>query len=353
MTMDKVERWLSSYGPKGTRKKYRRALTKFCNLYEATPEETLTWDLDVIEDRMVDWKVAQRNADYAGATILTDFAAVKRWFIFNRKRIIAECKNISTTKKTLDYLPRRADVQTLLDSAKLSHRVAISLFGFSGLRPIDQSELVYENVKASLEDGDEVLTIIKQHRKTRQWYVTFLGPQGTGYLRRYLDARRKKGEVITDKTPILIGLKGQSMKSDSISQAIGRIIKATVGKYPTGESFRRFRPYGLRKYFRRAMRQLGESMAEYLMGHREGLEGMPATYGGLRDLDPVAIAFLKKDYISVLSELETEVTDTTLRVKIEKMEEEKGTLKERMDLIAAEHNEIRELLQQLKKQDEG
>ncbi len=351
--MSQVERWLGSYEAVGTRERYGRALSKFCAYYEVSPEETLDWELERIEDYMIDWKVFQRDAGYAGATIIVEFAAVKRWFIFNRKRIAVECKNISATRKLLDYIPTRTDIQELLDSAKLSHRVAIAIFAFAGYRPIDISELRYKHVKASLEAGDDVLTITKQHRKTRQWYVTFLGPQGTRYMKSFLKIRRMNGEKITDETPILIGNEGQAMSADAIGSAIYRIILRTVGRYPTGENFRRFRPYSLRKYFRRAMNSLGDSVSEYLMGHKEGLQGMPATYGGLMDLDPIAVDRLKKDYIKMLPELETLVTDVSLKIQIEKMEKEKGSLKERMDLIAEEHKELRALLEEFKEQEKG
>lgn len=351
--MSQVERWLGSYGAAGTRDRYARALSKFCDYYEVTPEETLDWELEMIEDYMIDWKVFQRDADYAGATIIVEFAAVKRWFIFNRKRIMVECKNISATRKVLDYIPTRPDVQEMLDSAKLSHRVAIAFFGFSGYRPVDISELKYKHVKASLESGDEVLTITKQHRKTRQWYVTFLGPQGTRYLRSYLKIRRMNGEKITEETPIMIGNKGLSMTPGAIGLGIYRIILRTVGRFPTGESFRRFRPYGLRKYFRRSMNSLGDSVAEYLMGHREGLQGMPATYGGLADLDPIAVNRLKKDYVKMLPELETEITDTTLKVQIADMEEIQKSREVELSDLRSDVMEIREFLQQLKEQEEG
>ena len=351
--MSKFERWLLSYGPKTTRRRYSLALRKFCGFYNVTPDETLEWDLDTIEDNMLDWMISQRDSNYSGSTIIIEFAAVKQWFLFNRKRIIVKCSNISTTKEILDYIPDRADVQTLLDSAKLRHRVAIALFAFSGLRPIDQSEITYENVKASLQADDEVLTIIKKHRKTSQWYVTFLGPQGTGYIKRYLDARRRHGEKITDTSPILSGYQGQPLQAASIGKAITRIIKNTMGSHPTGESFRRFRPYSLRKYFRRTANKLGESVAEYLMGHREGLEGMPSTYGGLRDLDPQAIAALKLDYIKILPELETEVTDTTLRVQMASMEEKAEVREAELADIKQDVDEIRDFLRQLKEQEKG
>jgi integrase len=260
---------------------------------------------------------------------------------------MVQCKNVSTTKTYLDYIPSREDVQRLLDAAKLHHKVAIGLLAFSGLRPVDVCNLKYKHIKASYEKGEDVLTIVLKHRKTRQWYVSFVGTQCTRYIRSYLEARQERGEKITDESPI-VRWHGGGLRSVSLRIAVMRIIENTVGRHPTGEEFRKFRPYGLRKYFRRTLNKIGESEAEYLMGHSKGLESLTATYGGLRDMDPKAIAELRKRYISVLPELETEVSDTTLKAQLEEKEREKKRLAESLGGIREELDELREFMEMLK-----
>lgn len=348
----KVSRWLKTYTALGTQKRYRAALDKFCGHYNITPEETLEWDLETIEDAMIDWKSDLQEQGRAGATIITSFAAVKQWFFFNRKRIVVQCKNVSPTRTYLDYIPSRDDVQRLLDSSKIHHKVVIALMAFSGLRPVDVSSLEYRHIKASYEAGEEVLTIIKKHQKTKQWYPTFLGHQGTRYLRGYLQERQLQGEVIEDDTPIVVW-NGKGIKPLGIVIGLQRIIRRSVGRHPTGESFRVFRSYALRKYFRRALDKLGEATAEFLMGHRSGLESLVATYSGLRDLDPQAINRLKKEYIKLLPELETEITDGSLRVQIEDMEETQKTRQVELSDLKADVLEMKEYLRQLREQEEG
>ena len=331
--MDQVDRWLRGYPTESTREKYGLGLRHFCKHYGVTWEDTLGWSVERAEDAMIDWKNDMLDR-WAGKTIRLYFTAVKGWFVFNRIRIMVQCKNVPASREIVDYIPVREDVQRLLDGAKLHHKVAIALLAFSGLRPVDVIELEYQNIKASLLRGDKVLTILKQHRKTRQWYVGFIGTQGTRYLEGYLQARKEKGEVMTDTTPV-VRWKHGAFTSAGLRSSLRLVIDRTVGKHPTGESFRRFRPYCLRKYFRRTVNLIGFAEAEYLMGHSEGLEGLAATYGGLRDLDPVAIQQLKRKYIEILPELETEITDTTLKVKIEKMEKERGTMAERLQQFEA------------------
>jgi len=349
-----VSRWLKTYPSKETRRRYEFAFYQFLKFHNVTAEDTLDWSVIEAEDRLIDWKTHLVETGKAGSSIKVAFTVIKQWYRFIRKRVDVQCKNVSSTRTYLDYLPTRDDVQRLLDTAKLHHRVVIALIAFSGLRPVDVASLQYRHIKKSFEAGDEVLTIIKKQSKTKQWYPTFLGFQGTRYLRSYLEERKSKGEVIEDSTHIIISRKESKatpVTVHGVTAAIRRAIQRTVGEHPTGEDFRLFRPYGLRKYFRRTVGKLGESTAEYLMGHQKGYESLSATYSGLRDLDPQAINDLKQQYIGILPELETEISDTTLRVQIKDMEEIQKTREVELASLKEDVMEIREFLQQLKEQD--
>lgn len=331
-----VSRWLKTYSSKETRRRYEFAFYQFLKFHNVKAEDTLEWSVVEAEDHLIDWKTHLVESDKAGSSIKVAFTVIKQWYRFNRIRVDVQCKNVSSTRTYLDYLPTREDVQRLLDTAKLHHRVVIALIAFAGLRPVDVASLQYKHIKASFEAGDEVLTINKIQQKTKEWYSTFLGFQGTRYLRSYLEERKSKGEIIKDSTHIIISRKNNKavpVTVHGVTAAVRRAIQRTVGEHPTGESFRLFRPYGLRKYFRRTVGKLGESTAEYLMGHQKGYESLSATYSGLRDLDPKAINDLKQQYIGILGELETEVSDPSLRQDIEGIQEELKDLKDFVGLL--------------------
>jgi integrase len=343
-----VSTWLKNYPSKETRRRYEFALSQFCKFHQVTPAKTLKWSVIEAEDRLIAWKNQLVEEGKAGSSIKVNFTVIKQWFRTNRIRVDVQCKNVSTTRTYLDYLPTRDDVQRLLDTSKLHHRVIIALIAFSGLRPVDVASLQYLHIKKSFEAGDEVLTIEKKHSKTQEWYPTFLGFQGTRYLRSYLQEREEKGEKITDSTHIIISRKDDKatpVTVHGVTAAVRRAIERTIGKHPAGDKQRLFRPYGLRKYFRRTVGQLGESVAEYLMGHKKGLESLSATYSGLRDLDPKAINDLKQRYIEILPELETEITDQALRLQIKDMElsreKNQSELEERMVLLEQQLEEQR------------
>jgi integrase len=331
----RFETWVSRLRAANTRRQYRANVLRFSRHFGVEPEETLNWSVEEIEQRLDDFKYHLLSGGMSGRSVISVFTGIRRWFKDHKKRVEVDLRDMDTGRTYLDYIPSRQDVQHLLDDAKLHHMVAVALMAFSGLRPVDVVSLRYENIKASYELGDEVITIVLKQKKTRDWYFTFLGPQGTRYLREHLGRR----EELSDESYVL---QEKGITASGLCKAISRLILRSKGRHPTGEGFRVFRPYGLRKYFRRTISKLGESVAEFLMGHREGLESMVATYSGLRDMDPHAIQELKKQYIELLPEIETEITDVTLKAQLEKKEKEKVELVDRLSGFAEELDEIKE-----------
>jgi len=342
-----MDRWLRSIRKEGTKRLYRDALITFSKHVQKSPADLLKHSEEELEDMLQDWKVSMLERGLAGSTVKVRVVAAVQFLKFNRKRIRSMIRDVKATRTYLDYIPTRTDVQALLDAAKLHHKIIVALMAFSGLRPVDVSQLQYMHVKRDLERGEEVLTITKRHQKTDEWYFTFLAPQGTRYLRTWLDARREKGEKITSESYIVTRWDDRPLKISSVRHAVHRLIRLTVGPNPSGEPFRAFRPYGLRKYFRRAIDKIGGAEAEFLMGHQSGLVSLEATYSGLRDMDPQAIATLKKKYISVLPELETEVTDITLKAQLEEKEKRLKTFEESIDEVKRDQKRLEEFLKKL------
>lgn len=345
-----LEMWARRLRTRSTRRVYTKAVRNFAQFCGVELEETLNWSMDHAEDRIVDFKEHMLSEGFSGATVKARFAAVVRWFRDHKIRVLVVCRDVPSTKTFLDYLPSREDVQTVLDGLKPYYKVGAALIAFSGLRPVDATSLRFENVKASLGRDDDVLTINKKHQKTQVWYASFLGPQGLRYLKTLLENRRRMGEEITDES-YLVSADGRRLTPGALGQAINLSLKRHVGKHPTGEKFRRFRTYGLRKYFRRTISKLGDATCEYFMGHSQGLLSLEATYNGLRDLDPVAIEALKKKYISLLPELETEITDVTLKAQIEEKERRIRSYDERMDEIQADQKRLQKFLDKLEERE--
>lgn len=346
--MVSLEVFLKRLRSDSTRDSYKRCLLQFLAFHAVDWEESLTWSLEEAEDRIIDFRQSLIDEGKAGQTVRLALSAVKKWFWDNRIRVVVSA-GVSLEKTYLDYIPDKTDLQHVLDSSRSPHvKMAIMLMAFAGFRPVDVVTLRYANVRASLEAGDEVLTIIKRHQKTRDWFPTFLGPQGTRYMREFFALRRRRGEKMTNDSFVVAWL-GRGVTTDSITRAIRGTIERSIGRRPTGEPFRKFRPYGLRKYFRRAVSAMGDAEAELLMGHAKGIRSLEATYGGLRDMDPVAIAELKKKYIKILPDLETELTDASVRARIEHLEEKESEV----DKMKREIAELRLLVETLRDSEEA
>ena len=321
-----VNVWLNRLRTESTREAYGRWLNIFTEFAGVSSEETLEWDAVKAEDMMLAFKDHLLNEGLSGNSVKQAWSAVKRWFDDNRIKVAVKCKDLDTSKTYLDYIPTKDDIRQVLYECPLKYKIAVSLIAFSGMRPIDVQNLQYENIKASYERNDPILTLVLKQRKTNEWYFTFLGPQGTKYIRDLLTQRAKDGETITDKTYI-VSDDGSQILEPTFKWFLKEAIKRSTSRNPTGESFRHFRSYGFRKYFRRVARKLGEDTAEFLMGHIKGIKSLSAVYVGLKDLDPRVMEEIKKDYAKLLPELETELSEESvsseldiLRRRVQEME---------------------------------
>lgn len=317
---DKWIRWKKRIRNPKTRSIYVDWVERFCEYSEVSPNATLKWDLEKTEDRMEDFLVYLQSEYHfvmskklgrdfdplSGNTLKQAWNALCRWFGDNRKHIRIKPRDIPKSRVYFDYIPNKDVLKMILGQAKLKYKVALSLIAYAGMRPVDVCNLRYENVSRSLSQNDDILSIKLKQRKTGDWYVTFLSPEGTKYLKQLLDLRRSKGERFKAKSYV-VSITGMPLLTNTLRCYFNRLVDNITGKHPTGESFKRFRVYGLRKYFRKNIgRALDEAEAEYLMGHKAGLDKMPARYSGLADIDEDAISLLKEKYRSALRYLEVD-----------------------------------------------
>lgn len=269
------------------------------------------------EDRMEDFKIHLQEEGLSGSSVKQAWTALKNWYRKNRIHIQTKCENVDDVKTYYDHIPTKEQLKLILEKADIRYKVAFSLIAFSGMRPVDVSNLRYKELSASLNRGDKVLTISVKQQKTGTPYITYLGPQGTMYVRAYFEKRMSEGERMTAESFVVSNRFGQRLTQKAMRDAFNRYLKKTTGKNPTGEYDRKFRLYGLRKYFKYSMKGMCEGESEYLMGHAKGLRSIPARYGGLADRDRQAIEDLKQNYIKNLPNLETDMNELSIGTKLE------------------------------------
>ncbi len=313
--------WQNQMDREETRRAYTRWLEMFCAFNNCSPEDTLSWPMADIEDRMERFKTALLRSHKAGSSVKQGWSAIKRWYYDNHINVMRKCRGVRTTKTFYDHIATKEQLKLLLNKADLHCKVAFSLIAFSGMRPVDVEGLRFKAIKRSLSQNSDVLTIFVKQHKTDESYVTFLGPQGLAYLRAFLERRRSEGEEIGDNSFVV------PMSRKAMRESFLRIAKRTIGENPTGEYFRKFRLYSLRKYFK-LNNKMGEAESEFLMGHIEGLRGLSARYSGLADMNPMAIEELKQKYIKTLPNLETEISEVTVKSQVDVLSAKVALLEE-------------------------
>ena len=348
--MSKLKEWQRRIGTPSTADMYSRYLTRFLKHYNVTPEQSLQWSVEEIEDRLRDFisylqnrsHIEEQRDPLSGATLNLYWFAIKRWFEDNRIHIRTKLRGVIASRTYFDYFPEPDDLKLLIDSTPLKYKVGFALMAFSGLRPVDVLNLRVKNLLPSLNDKEEdVLTLKIRQQKTGGWYCTFLGPQGTMYLRRFFARRSADGERITNNSFVVAHKDGRPINDRSFRQEFMKVVNRTIGVHPDGDPLRRLRLYGLRKYFRRGISGLDESVAEYMMGHVKGIRGLSSTYSGLRDMDPTAIRQLKEQYIRALPRLETDLSRAKLEVidsKVQVLERALGLSREDLQRLYAEND---------------
>lgn len=304
---------------------------RFLEFNNVSARQILDWPLEKYEDAMLDFVDYQQRKDLSGSWIRVAWASITRfWEDNHRNRIRVKC-GVKIRRKIFDYIPTKDDLRLILGfdygDKPMFFKTGISLMAFAGLRPSDMLRLQWDNITRSWNREDEILTITIQQKKTRQWYSTFLGPEGMRYLKQLIRNRRNAGERFRADTYVL-STDGMKAKTTTWNSGIKRIIDRTIGYHPTGESFKRMRAYSLRKYYRRQLafsQQFTQSEMEFLMGHKTDLSG---RYAGLADFDDIAIRRLKEKYVKSLQHLETELNETAVKGRIERLEEQVAELRE-------------------------
>ena len=125
------------------------------------------------------------------------------------------------------------------------------------------------------------------YEDTREEYFTFLTPEASKALDLYLEQRRKDGESVKPESPVFrihyqLGLAiPKSLSVASVENIIRRIVhKSGQRKEKKGYRFSVQQNHGFRKRFNTILKlnqDVNSNIAEKLMGHKNGLDGVYLT----------------------------------------------------------------------------
>ena len=294
----KVERWYSNLKARSqiTSDTYIRNFGLWLEYLNLDPDSIISMardNFDEFKGAVSDVIRDLEKKGTMGSSISTSLKAVLSYLKFNNAsvklgiNITNENRNLKAEK---EVIPTKDEIAKVLRIATLRERVSISLMAFTGLRPevlgnidgtngltigdipdlkIKDGRIVYEHMPAQISVRPEL-------SKIRTAYFTFLGPEGSEYLKEYLDTRMTSGERLTTKSPVILPIEKQSSEKRNrflLTTLLLRRIKKTIAK----AGFE-WRPYIFRIYFgtnldsAEAKGLISHPWRQFIMGHKGDIE---------------------------------------------------------------------------------
>ncbi len=328
---DDVRRWFENLRAKSvlTATVALRNLGHYCKLTVTTPKEILNRARSNEKDfryEFTDFVRKLEKEGKAGSYIARFKKVILSWLKFNDIRLQLTVnisgENVTPTIAN-ERVPSKEELARIMRKATSRGRVAIAIMAFSGLRPESLGD--YEGTDGlrlgdlkDLHISDEIqfekvpATVMVKSKlsKARHQYFSFIGEEGTTYIKEYLEERRKQGEELTYESPLLQfdvrGVKKNAfLRTTLVTRDIREAIEAAGLK---------MRPYVLRAYFSTAL-DIAESKGlishpwrQFIMGHKGDIE---ARYSTNKRLPPDMIEEMRESYRKCLKYMETRVSEVS------------------------------------------
>ena len=289
-----LKMFAASFKSKETARAYDYHLKRYCNDLKTVqdPSSLLTMTQKDAEDTLIQFIITKKDAGMSSSALNNYVAAVAKFYLINDKPI-----NISRVnrfmpeplkvKKDRGYQPE--EILKVLELANERTRALILLLASTGVRLGSISDLTMDD----LEDKGDVYKVTV-YRNTRQEYFSYTTPEAKKALETYFDVRRRDGEVINGKSPVIREqYNRQSLLSieyprHTTKAALSRILEDTVeraglrtiqhrGGVGGSATYRKdvMLAHGFRKFFNTQLvtARINPLIKELLMGHLHvGLE---------------------------------------------------------------------------------
>ena len=198
-----LKMFIASFKSKETARAYDYHLKRYCNdlLPVQDPSSLLTMTQKEAEDTLIKFIITKKDAGMSSSALNNYVAAVAKFYLINDKPI-----NISRVnrfmpeplkvKKDRGYQPE--EILRILELANERTRALILLLSSTGVRLGSISDLTMDE----LEDKGDIYKVTV-YRNTRQEYITYCTPEAKKALETYFDVRRRDGEAINSKSPVI------------------------------------------------------------------------------------------------------------------------------------------------------
>ena len=198
-----LKMFAASFKSKETARAYEYHLKRYCNDLEPVqdPNSLLTMTQKEGEDSLIQFIITKKDVGMSSSALNNYVAAVAKFYLINDKPI-----NISRVNRFMPeplkvikdrgYQPE--EILKILELASERTRALILLLASTGVRLGSISGLTM----GDLEDKGDIYKVTV-YRNSREEYITYTTPEARKALETYFDVRRRDGEVINDKTPII------------------------------------------------------------------------------------------------------------------------------------------------------
>ena len=261
------------------------------------------------------------------STIRTYVSAVKKWLKVNNVKVDGDVEVPQVWVVERDRIPQKEELRKLHQYGDIVDRIILLLGVSTGLRISTLISLKVGDV--NLEDETPVVRVKPEASKERptKGYITFMTPEAREHLLQYLDLRRKRGEEITEDSP-LITWAGKHVSNIAISLRWERLLKRASLNERSRKWFK-LRFHTLRKYFRTwtALSGVSSDVVEAFMGHISGIRHVYFLSGIESMENPEVIKILRKEYEKAIPHL----TINTSEEMVKQLEEELEMVRSRQD----------------------
>ncbi|MDG6913348.1 MAG: site-specific integrase [Nitrososphaerota archaeon] len=293
-----LRRWHSNVaqGSLITADVYLRRLGGFCGQMKVTPQSLSKLSEKNLRDLLLDFIAEEEKKGRAGSYIESTVKAVKSWMLHHGLRLTLPVKIKGTTATpTLaqERTPSQEELHRIFLASTSRDRVMCALMAHTGLRPEvmgnylgidglrvqDLPELIIGKTGVEFSSIPAMVVVRPELSKAGHRYFTFLGEEGCGFVKDYLDERVRTGESIKPETDIVHPKTFGKTFIRTIN--IGDGVRQSIRKAGFN-----WRPYVLRAYFDTQL-LLAESKGKvahdyrvFWMGHKGSMEARYTTNKG-------------------------------------------------------------------------
>jgi len=256
---------------------------RFANLDDY--DELAKLETDEIQKLLENWVREQKKKELISNTISTKLNAAELFFDMNKKYWYR--KIVRKMLPDSDRIPggevpfTTEEVLKIKQAAKKPRDIAlIDFLACTGVRPGCLSDPVLR--LKHLEDMPHGCKAIKVYDESREGYWSFLTPEATQSLDRYLKWRKFNHEELTEdsvlfKTYDNPNTKKDYLTADSVREMLVNLMKLSgIERKKTNNRYDKSIVYGFRKRFNGILKMnpdVNSNIAEKLMGHKRGLDG--------------------------------------------------------------------------------